>query len=102
MLERSAQDLYQRHRSGECTHEELQQAFRDLPGEWPDCPGADFEALMQHEIAVLRRRLSSNCSHAVADAMRQRLDLPHLMPCFALAVVIRFSVMCGYSEEMAA
>ena len=75
MLERSAQDLYQRHRSGECTHEELQQAFRDLPGEWPDCPGADFEALMQHEIAVLRRRLSSNCSSRCSRCNETALGL---------------------------
>jgi len=100
-LEKYAQDLYQRHLSGQYTHEELQQAFQALPGEWPDCPRADYLALMQKELALLRCRLQANCSHSVTDAMRQRLDLPRLMPCFALAVVIRFSLFCGYSEEMA-
>lgn len=45
-------------------------------------------------------RVSAECNHVIADAAKQPLDLIRLVPCFWMAVMIRYAARCGIAEEM--
>ena len=99
-MEKHVEHLYEQHNQAGVSPERLQQLFEKLPVNWP---GEDAEVcakMMQSELALLRSRVSGGCNHAVRDASKQSLDLCRVMPCFALAVVVRFAGRCGIPEEL--
>ena len=76
--------------------------WSQIGDKWPDeddgvVPWGD---LMRSELQRLQARVSAECNHVIADAAKQPLDLIRLVPCFWMAVMIRYAARCGIAEEM--
>ncbi|CAJ1397817.1 unnamed protein product [Effrenium voratum] len=93
--------LLEHHTRADLSVDGVRSLFEQLPAEWPDEDTSydSMRLVMRRELQILRSRAQSTCNHAIADAAQQPLDLCRLMPCFSLAVIIRFSSACGFPEE---